>query len=168
MTSIEASDGNVLLVMDAEEAGLLRGLVTEMQELIEQEASIQDAVIDRLFPSAYADPKDAQAFSELVGDELKNGKLDAIRSVLSVLGNPGEVDATVPRSEIDGWLTVLTDLRLALGTRLDVTEEKMERELDASDPEAAGMAVLHWLGWMQEMFIRAITEGDDDGSTETW
>lgn len=168
MASIEASGGNVVFKMDAEEAALLRGLATEMQEMIEQESTIQDAVIDRLFPSAYADPEDAQAFSELVGDELKNGKLDAIRSVLSVLGNPGDVDTTVPRSEIDGWLTVLTDLRLALGTRLDVTEEKMERELDASDPEAPGMAVLHWFGWMQEMFIEAITEGDDDGSTEAW
>lgn len=164
MAAIEPSGGSVQLQLDAEEAQILRGLATEMKELIEHEAAIQDAVIDRLFPSAYADPKDAQAFTELVGDELKSAKLDAIRSVLSVLGEPGGVDMIVPRSEIDGWLTVLTDLRLALGTRFEVTEEKMEAELDASDPDAPGMALLHWLGWMQEMFIRAITEGGDDGS----
>jgi len=166
MAAIEPSGGNIQLKLEAEEAQILRGLATEMKELIEQEATIEDAVIDRLFPSAYADPKDAQAFSELVGDELKSAKLDAIRSVLSVLGEPGGVDMTVPRSEIDGWLTVLTDIRLALGTRFEVTEEKMETELDASDPDASGMALLHWLGWMQEMFISAITEGGDDGSAQ--
>lgn len=152
--------------LEAEEADLLRSLANQMKDLLEQEAAIQDAVIDRLFPSAYADPKDAEAFTELVGDELKNGKLDALRSVLSVLGASDEVSTTVPRSEIDSWLTVLTDLRLALGTRFEVTEEKMEAELDPDDPAASGMAVLHWLGWVQEMFIRAITEEGDDGSTE--
>lgn len=148
------------LELDAEEAALLRELANQMKELLEHEHEIQDAVIDRLFPSAYADPKDAQAFSELVGDDLKKGKLDAIRSVLSVLGEPGEVDTTVPSSEIDGWLTVLTDMRLALGTRLNVTEETMEAELDPEDPASGGLAVLHWLGWVQEMFLRAIQEGE--------
>lgn len=163
MASIEPSAGGVSLSLEIEEATLLRDLANQMKDLLEQEAVIQDAVIDRLFPSAYADPKDAEAFSDLVGDELKNGKLEAIRSVLSVLGEDDAVETTVPRSEIDGWLTVLTDLRLALGTRFEVTEEKMEAELDPEDPATAGMAVLHWLGWVQEMFIRAITEvGDDD------
>lgn len=163
MASIEPSPGGVALRLEAEEADLLRDLAAQMTELVEQEAVIQDAVIDRLFPSAYADPKDAEAFTELVGDELKNGKLDALRSVLSVLGENDEVETTVPHSEIDAWLTTLTDLRLALGTRFEVTEEKMEAELDPDDPAAPGMAVLHWLGWVQEMFIRSITEEDDDG-----
>ena len=163
MASVEPSAGNVILNLETEEAQLLRGLLDEMRQLLEHEATIDDAVIDRLFPSAYAEPDDARAFAELVGDELKTGKLDNIRSVLSVLGEPGAVNATVPRSEIDGWLTVLTDVRLALGTRFDVTEEKMSAELDPDDPEAPGLAILHWLGWMQEMFIAAITEGNDDG-----
>src|SRR5688572_14395350 len=166
MASIEPSAGSVAVHLELEEAGLLRALATQMQELLEQEAVIHDAVIDRLFPSAYTDPKDAEAFTELVGEELKNGKLDALRSVLSVLGENDEISTTVPRSEIDAWLTVLTDLRLTLGTRFEVTEEKMEAELDPDDPAAPGMAVLHWLGWVQEMFIRAITEVGDDGSTE--
>src|SRR5688500_9085215 len=161
MASIEPMQGSVSFSLDEEEAQVLRGLAVEMQGLIEQEGVIEDAVINRLFPSAYADPDDARAFSQLVGDDLKDSKLAAIRSVLSVLGAAGNVDTTVPRSEVDGWLTVLTDIRLALGTRFDVTEEKMEAELDPSEPESAGLAVLHWLGWMQEMFIRAITGVSD-------
>ena len=53
---------------------------------------------------------------------------------------------------------MLTDIRLALGTRFDVTQEKMSHELDPNDPEAPGMSVLHWLGWVQEMLIEIVTE----------
>ena len=165
MASIEPSSGSVALTLDAAEAGFLRDLATQMEELLGRPPT-KDPVIDRLFPSAYEDPKDEQAYAELVGDELTKAKLDALRSVLSVLGEPADIETTVPRSEVDAWLTVLTDLRLALGTRLDVTEETMEAELDPADPAAPGIAVLHWLGWVQEMFIRAITEDSDDGSTE--
>ena len=163
MGSIEPLGGDVLVTLDDQEAGIIRGLFTEMRELLDREDAIQDEVIDRLFPSAYAEPADAEAFRDLVGDELKSDKQQAILEVLSVLGDMGPVETTVPRSEVDAWLTALTDVRLALGTRFGVTEEKMSAELDPSDRDAAGVAVLHWLGWMQEMFIRAITEGSHDG-----
>lgn len=159
MASIEPDGGAVAVSFDKEEAQLLRGLFTEMQQLIANEAEVQDDVIDRLFPAAYAEPEDARGFRELVGQELKNTKQSSFLTVLSLLGEEGDVTATVPRSEVDPWLTALTDIRLALGTRYDVTEEKMETELDPDDPEAGPMAILHWLGWMQEMFIRAITKG---------
>ncbi len=163
MASIEARAGDVAVAFDADEARVLRGLLTEMKELIDQEAAVQDAVIDRLFPAAYAAPEDTQSFRELVGEELKAGKQGALLVVLSVLGDDGEVAAIVPRSEVDQWLTALTDVRLALGTRFEVTEEKMSAELDPGGDGAGAIAVLHWLGWMQEMLIRAISEATDDG-----
>jgi hypothetical protein len=52
---------------------------------------------------------------------------------------------------------LLTDLRLAIGTRLDVTEEKMSDDIDPDDPEAAALSVLHWLGWVQGTILEAIT-----------
>lgn len=162
MASIEPLAGDLAVSFDAGEARILRGLLTEMKDLIDHEAAIDDVVIDRLFPAAYAQPEDAQSFRELVGDELKAGKRSALSSVLSVLGDDGDVAVTVPRSEIDQWLTALTDVRLALGTRFEVTEEKMAAELDPDDPGAGAMAILHWLGWMQETMIRAITGPMDE------
>jgi hypothetical protein len=162
MASFEPRAGDVAVSFDADEARILRGLLTEMKELIDHEASVDDAVIERLFPAAYAAPEDTQSFRDLVGDELKAGKQGALLSVLSVLGEDGDVAATIPRSEIDQWLTALTDVRLALGTRFEVTEEKMAAEPDPRDAGAGALAVLHWLGWMQEMLISAITSGTDD------
>ena len=166
MASIEAKAGDVAVAFDEDEARVLRALLTEMKDLIEQETAVDDAVIDRLFPAAYAAPEDAESFRELVGDELKTGKQGALLAVLSVLGEEGDVAVTVPRSEVDQWLTALTDVRLALGTRYDVTEEKMSAELDPADRDVGAIAMLHWLGWMQEMLIRAITEEHDDGTAE--
>ena len=158
MASFERTPTGVELSLDIFEARLLRGLLDEMARLLQQEASIEDAVVDRLFPAAYAAPEDAQAFAELVGEELKDGKLAAVSSLAATLGGDGATVARIATDETDSWLTVLTDLRLALGTRLEVTEEKMSEQLDPGDPEAAGMSVLHWLGWLQEMLIEIATE----------
>ena len=158
MAEIEGAGPAVRVRFDEEEAQVLRGLLGEMKELLVRSAQVQDAVLDRLFPSAYADPDDAKAFSELVGDDLRDGKVERMSTVLDAFGAAGAVDLSVAEPEVHVWLTVLTDVRLALGTRFEVTEEKMSQELDPDDPSAPGLAVLHWLGWLQEMFIRAISE----------
>ena len=53
----------------------------------------------------------------------------------------------------------LTDLRLALGTRLGVDEERMGAAVDPAGPDAAAMTVLHWLGWVQEGILSALQTG---------
>jgi hypothetical protein len=44
-------------------------------------------------------------------------------------------------------------MRLAIGARLEVTEEKMNQAMDANGPDAPAWAVLHWLGWLQESIL---------------
>ena len=147
-----AGDG-LLVTLDADEAAVLRGLLDELRAAIEDAENVDRSVIDRLFPKAYADEADAAAFEELVGDELRSQKLSAIETMRSRLGDHGPVAAEVDSQEKESWLPVLTDLRLAIGTKLDVDEDKMERALDPSDPEAPALSVLHWLGWMQESLL---------------
>jgi hypothetical protein len=53
------------------------------------------------------------------------------------------------------WLRTINDIRLTIGTRLEVDETKMAAELDERDPEAPALAVLHWLGWLQESFLES-------------
>ncbi|MCA1821856.1 MAG: DUF2017 domain-containing protein, partial [Pseudonocardia sp.] len=47
------------------------------------------------------------------------------------------------------------DVRLALGTVLEVTED-MPDELAPDDPRAPHLAVYHWLTWVQESLIQAL------------
>ena len=70
----------------------------------------------RLFPTAYHDdPERDREYQQLVRDELLERRLAALATV----------EATAAADELDeeqltGWLTALNDLRLVLGTRLDV------------------------------------------------
>jgi len=55
------------------------------------------------------------------------------------------------RDEADGWLGWLNDIRLVLGTRLDVTEDSHE-----DDPQDQLTAVYSWLGWLQESLLSCL------------
>ena len=58
--------------------------------------------------------------------------------------------------ELRAWLGALESLRLALGTQLDVTEETYAA-LDERDPDAPRLALYHWLTWLQEEAIQALS-----------
>lgn len=150
----ETADGGVIVLLEDDERELLRRLTHEMKTLLEADISRDDEVVQRLFPDAYEDPEDAMAYRELVGSQLSDVKLEALSSVRAALDEP----TIGPLSEEDttAWLSVLTDLRLAIGVRLEVTEETMETETDPGHPDAAAYSVLHWLGWVQESVLREL------------
>lgn len=153
MADIRPSGPDLLVSLDANEADVLRGLLDELRVVIEGSESVDQSVMERLFPKAYADEDDAAAFAELVGDELRTQKATAIETLRVGLGDQGPAEVIVTPADKDAWLPVLTDLRLAIGTKLDVDEDKLGRPLDPTDPEAPALSVLHWLGWMQESLL---------------
>jgi hypothetical protein len=57
--------------------------------------------------------------------------------------------------QAQAWLSALNDVRLALGTVLEVTDD-MPDELPADDPRAPHLVVYHWLTWVQESLIQAL------------
>lgn len=161
MPFFAARRDGVAMRFEAREASLLRELLDEMETLLLADLPREDAVTARLFPQAYQDPDDDAKYKELVGSELQEGKLQAVRTVRERLGRRGGARSTIPPAEVTAWLTLLTDLRLAIGTRLDVTEEKMSQELEPDHPDAPALSVLHWLGWVQESLLATMsTEGE--------
>ncbi|MGI8773481.1 MAG: DUF2017 family protein [Actinomycetota bacterium] len=139
-----------------DETEFLRGMTAEMKLLLEADVPPTDPVLQRLFPDAYEEAEDSIAFRELVEDDLKAHKREALRTVAERLGKRGPLITSIPEEEISSWLTLLTDLRLALGTRLGVTEEEMSKDLDPDDPDAPAMSALHWLGWIQGTMLEAL------------
>lgn len=142
--------------MDEHEAGILRGLAKEMRLLLEADVPASDDVMQRLFPRAYEDDQEQQSYEELIGDELRAAKRDALRKVESALGGSGPAETELSAGEADDWLRFLNDVRLAIGTRLEIDEEKMEKELDPQDPEGPALSVLHWLGWLQGSMLEEL------------
>lgn len=154
--SIERTrSGEYRLRLSEAERALLRMLHGELGILLDDP---DDPDLRRLYPPAHQDPEREAEYRGLVGDQLEHGRARALETVERALD--GE---TLTAEEADAWLRVLNDLRLILGTRLDVTEETMLGELDPADPNAQQYAVYAYLSWLQEQLVAALST--DVGAT---
>ncbi len=150
---VRGRDGRVRLRLQARERELLGSLAAELGERLAGDAAAPDLV--RLFPPAYAeDPADEREYRELMHEELLGGKQAALRLFTASLERKA-----LTEEELDAWLRVLNDLRLALGTRLDVSETTFARGLDPRDPDAPELSLYSYLSWLQEQAVEAAAAG---------
>ena len=107
--------GDYRLRLSDGERELLERLPAELLALLAAEPD--DPALRRLRPSAYEDDPEAEdEYRRLMDPELQEGRRDALR----LLADTAARDR-LTTEELDAWLRALTDLRLALGTRLGVT-----------------------------------------------
>ena len=139
-------DGGVLLRLSPEERALLAGLAAELRSQLDGEP--REPSLRRLFPPAYADEQDERAYRELAG----GGLLDGRRQALELLAATATSDR-LSAEEADAWLRALNDLRLVLGTRLDVQEGTL---LDS--PQTPELAIYGYLSWLQEQLVAALSD----------
>ncbi|MCC6223728.1 MAG: DUF2017 family protein [Thermoleophilia bacterium] len=148
-----ARDGSIRLRLSSGERELLRDLAAELGERLGEGAG--DPELRRLFPPAHEDDPDAEhGYRRLVGEELLAGRLEALRVLADTAGR-GELT----EAELDAWLRALNDLRLVLGTRLDVGEDAFADGLDPGDPDAPALALYGYLSWLQEQAVEAAAAG---------
>jgi hypothetical protein len=118
-----------------------------------------DPALARLFPSAYADDEAAATeFRRFTESDLRAGKRAAASDALVALQPllPGGGKLVLDRDQVDGWLSWLNDIRLVLGTRLEVTEDTYAEDLDPADPRLQVMHIYGWLGWLQESLLACV------------
>jgi hypothetical protein len=139
------SDGGVALRLAPGERALLVGLASELRAQLD--GSTDDPSFRRLFPPAYEDAEDERAYRDLAGDELLDGR----RQALELLAATARADR-LSAEEADAWLRALNDLRLVLGTRLDVQEGTL---LD--QPQTPELAIYGYLSWLQEQLVTALS-----------
>jgi hypothetical protein len=140
-------DGTFRVRLPDEERDVLAALPGQLREALDAE----EPTLYRLFPPAYADDDAANAdYARLVGSSLLDGKLRALEQ----LERTAHAE-TLTEDDLGAWLGGLESLRLVLGTQLDVTEASYG-PLDPSDPDAARLALYHWLSWLQEEVVQAL------------
>jgi hypothetical protein len=154
-------------VFEPGEAAVLTRLCEELTTLLAGDGTgdeQSDPVLERLFPRAYLDPTEEEAESEwqrLAHGDLVDGRRRALSMVEGALAGAtvrkGRFELTLGEEQAQAWLAVLNDARLALGTRLDVTEDLDLSGLDPDDPDTAPFAVYWWLGMLQERLIDVLS-----------
>ncbi|MFI7383017.1 DUF2017 domain-containing protein [Streptomyces sp. NPDC049813] len=139
-----------------------------------------DAVLRRLLPDAYGGPAAEEGVSAADADELRAyssefrrftendlraGKredaLAVVRSLdaLSPDGGGGGAVLKLSQDESVRWMRALNDLRLAIGTRLDITDEEdtdLLYRLPDEDPRKPMVMAYLWLGGLQETLVETL------------
>jgi len=68
------------------------------------------------------------------------------------------VDVELDRESAQVWLRAFTDMRLAIGTRLEVEEgdEDFWHELPEDDPRGPVHDIYNWLAFLQETLVESL------------
>ncbi|MEV8230541.1 DUF2017 domain-containing protein [Streptomyces sp. NPDC079167] len=182
--------GGASVALDEVEVAILRSLAVQLLELIgpgdepvEGEDPLaalfaegpseppSDPALARLFPEAYGDEdkelREASAeFRRFTENDLRTRKRDdalaVVRSLdaLSPVGDSGALLSLTP-DECHHWLGSLNDLRLTIGTRLEVSDEDEGQDgslyrLPDSDPRKPMVMAYLWLGALQETLVETL------------
>jgi hypothetical protein len=180
--------GGAAVPLDEVEVSILRSLAVQLLELIgpgDQPAQGEDPLaalfrdgpseppadpaLARLFPDAYADDDEelraaSAEFRRYTENDLRARKReDAVAVVrsLDALGAAGEGGVVLELSADDSrhWLGALNDLRLTIGTRLEVSDEDENDDLyrlPDSDPRKPMVMAYLWLGALQETLVETL------------
>ena len=164
--------GKLTLKLDAAELGVLSQLFEQMSELLEDPDSettadplakllnmsgstqiSEDPALARLFPDGYSDNEHASAdFRRFTEQDLRAQKIAALVTVGETLME-WKGKSTITQQQAQDWLKALNDLRLVLGTRLEITDES-ETDFDADEP---GIHLYNYLTYLQGTLIDALT-----------
>jgi hypothetical protein len=159
--------------LEAQEAAVLRGLVGEVRQMLAgrtddnpaDELAVltgirtgpstrpDDRVLARLLPDFTTEDADlAAGLRSLHEPALIEAKDSAATVLLETLPESGGRIELTPE-QADAWLAALNDVRLALGTALDVSED-MPEDLPPDDPRAAHIGVYQWLTFVQDALVQ--------------
>jgi hypothetical protein len=131
---------------------VLRSLCDQLETLLTTEDPSSDPALARLSPAAYPDdPLRELEFEQMAGDDLAAGRLAALRE----LRDTAAADV-LDEDQALAWLRTLNDLRLVLGTRLDVTEESGVEDFAADEATSAAFELYGALGMIQGELLLAI------------
>jgi hypothetical protein len=122
---VEVVPGGYRVNLGRAEQRLVRESLDELRVMLAN----KDPDTRRLFPTAYvSDPERDAEYHKLVGDDLLRGQLEALDVVERTIDGQ-----TVDRDELEAWMRAVNGVRLALGTKLDVSEEGVV--IDPDDPD---------------------------------
>lgn len=160
------------LKLDAAELGVLTQLFDQMAELLEDPDSennsdplakllnmsgstqiSEDPALARLFPDGYSGDEHASAdFRRFTEQDLRAQKIAALSVARETLAEFSGKSTVTPQ-QAQHWLKALNDLRLVLGTRLEITDED-DRYRDSDEP---GIQLYNYLTYLQGTLIDAMT-----------
>ncbi|MFW3171416.1 DUF2017 family protein [Geodermatophilus sp. CPCC 206100] len=151
---------DVVARLEPAEARIVGLLLDQLEQLLDADADDVrgDPVVERLLPPGHReDPEAAADFREMTESALRSDKGDDLATVRATLPAEGGTVRLDP-DQAGAWLRTSNDLRLALGTRLGVSEDTEPPE-DLGSEEGQQLAVYYWLTGLQGSLVDALVAG---------
>ena len=141
------------------ERDVLTHVAKDFRALLTAETPSSDPSLQRLFPPARTDdPIEELEYERKVGESLLAAKLEQLTILERCVGS-----RVLSEDDVLACMRAVNDLRLVLGTRLDVREDSDPSEF-AGDPERRSTFELYaYLSWLLESLIDAMS-GSGSGS----
>jgi hypothetical protein len=112
-----------------------------------------DDVVLRLLPDAYQNDKEASnEFRRFTERSLRELKVKRAQFVLENLPEPDKT-ISIKAKDFESWLTVLNDVRLALGTRVGISEVEDEENITGEEEIDHAKDIYSWLTWLQSNLL---------------
>ena len=160
MKPFRSKGDDVVARLDPAEAGIVGLLLDQLELLLEaaEDDVAGDPVLTRLLPDGHrGDPALAADYRELTESALRSGKADDLATVRATLPADGG-ELRLDAEQAGAWLRCTNDLRLALGTRLDITEDT-EPPDEVTGEDSQQLAVYYWLTSVQGSLVDALAAG---------
>lgn len=126
---------------------LIDGLCGELESLLQTDSPL----LRRLFPPPYGDDTERnEGYAALAGPELIESRLAALATVREVLRAE-----RVDEERFMVWMRCVNDMRLVLGTMLDVNDDAPP---SAVDQDEQALRVYEFLGVMLELTVSALAD----------
>ena len=136
-------------LLDAERA-LIAKLMAELAELVEDDS--QADMLTRLFPTALPNDPEAEAeFQDMVRRELIATRIERFKNTTNTAQ-----EGVLNREQLEDWMGAVNDVRLVLGTQLDISQQEDIEELDADDPNAMAQSAYWFFGWLLEHIVATL------------
>ena len=150
---LQQTSKGVRVTMSAPERELIVRLLDDLRTLIL--AGGDQAILRRLFPPAYHQAVDTDAEAEyqrLMHDDLVATRLAGIETIRAAIAD----DTLLDDEGTMAFVRSLNQIRLVLGTALDVSEDE-SIDVDDDHPLVAEYHLYHYLSWLLENALECIT-----------
>lgn len=142
-----ATEDGFAVTLEPEMRHFVVSLAHQLDELLELD--VEETT--RLFPTAYHDDPERDAGYQILA---RQQLIDSRREAISLMEATVEQDV-LTEEELTAWMGIVNDLRLVLGTRLDVSEEDHDIDPDAEDADLH--LLYHQLGYVLSEIVDALT-----------
>lgn len=137
MKARRKKNGSVELAFATQEAALLLELPRQLRDTLIRHNEADPATA-RLLPRVSTNPVVAAEYKALVGDELRRSKLERVDQFETTIQNAevgrSKVVFKLSPEEYEIWIGFLNDMRLMVGSQLNITED-WDPDYETLDPD---------------------------------